>query len=119
MKTATLFSRMSTAATALAASFAIGLSMQASAEDAPDQANPAAITESLRVSYVQADLATAEGRAAVQARIRQAAEQVCGPTGYREAGSPALASHNRQCVAQATAEAMEQLADTQVATLSR
>ena len=54
----------------------------------------------------------------VENKIKRAAEKVCGPTGYREAGSLAAASHNRKCVEAAMATAVSQLDSSQVATLS-
>ncbi len=118
MKTSTVFTRLYGFTAAAAASFALGFATHANAEESRAYVNPAATTASVSVDYAVSDLATAEGRARLQARIKRAAEKVCGPTGYREAGGLAIASHNRKCVDAAMATAVNQLDSSQVATLS-
>lgn len=67
------------------------------------------------VSYADLDLGTAEGNQALQARLRKAATQVCGPTDRRSAGSPAFAQRNKACVNAALADALRQLSASLVA----
>lgn len=119
MKTSTVFTRLYGFTAAAAASFALGFATHANAEESRAYLNPAAATTaSVSVDYAESDLATAEGRATLQARIKRAAEQVCGPTGYREAGGLAAASHNRKCVEAAIETAVNQLDSSKVAALS-
>ena len=119
MKSSTVFTRLYSATTAAAISLALGFSTQASAEETQAYVNPAAATTaSVSINFAESDLATAEGRAVVEHKIKRAAEKVCGPTSYREAGSLAAASHNRKCVEAAMATAVSQLDSSQVATLS-
>ena len=119
MKTSKVFTRLYGATAAAAVSFAIGFSTNANAGETLAYVTPAAATTtSVSINYAESDLATAEGRAALQARIKRAAEKVCGPTGYREAGSLTAASHNRQCVEAGLEAAVNQLDSGQVAALS-
>lgn len=108
------------AISAAALSLTIGFCAQVGAEEVQDYSIPAATsTQSVSIHYAPADLSTKESRAILQSKIKQAAEQVCGPTGYREAGSLAIASHNRKCVNDALEAAHSQLDESRVAALSR
>jgi UrcA family protein len=115
MKTSTLFGTIS----AFVFSLALGLSSPAGAGEAQAYSIPLATsTESVSISYTNADLHTEEGRAILQSKIKHAAEKVCGPTSFREAGSIANASHNRKCVNDAVTAAASQLDASRVASLS-
>ncbi len=67
------------------------------------------------VSYTRSELATADGRAAVEDRIRQAAEQICGSTSLHEAGSIAIVSQRKACRSDAVDRAMSSIGADQVA----
>lgn len=115
MKTSIFFGTIS--ATVL--SLALGLSAPAGAEEAQAPNTPrSASTESVSISYSNAELGTEEGRSTLQRKIKRAAEQVCGPTSYREAGSLAIASQNRKCVNDAVTAAATQLDASSVASLA-
>lgn len=64
---------------------------------------------SVRVQFRQSEMATAEGRAALQHRIERAAKDVCGPLGAREAGGLRLAVRNHQCYTNAIDSALSQI----------
>jgi len=70
------------------------------------------------VAYSRAELETDDGRAAVEQRIRKAADAVCGPRGYRDAGSLSAAAYNKACYQQAIAQAMTQIDAASIASIS-
>ncbi len=114
MKNIAIKSILSVAALTLTA----GLSSQATAGAMDETFVKGAAAPSKTVTYDRGELATAEGRARVERRIGNAAEAVCGPTDFREAGSLTLASKNESCVEQAIAAAMSKVvADQQVAAI--
>lgn len=63
----------------------------------------------MRIQFTRSELASIEGRAALQHRIERAAKYVCGPLGAREAGGLRLAARNRQCYTNAVDSALSQL----------
>lgn len=64
---------------------------------------------SVRVQFTRSEMATAEGRAALQHRIERAAKTVCGPLGAREAGGLYLAARNHECYSNAVDSALSQI----------
>ena len=62
-----------------------------------------------RVSFHRSDLATEDGRAIVERRIKRAAENVCGSQNLREVGSLSIVARNRECYDGAVAQAMDQI----------
>lgn len=69
------------------------------------------------VSFSPSELATVEGRAAVEHRVREAAEDVCGPMDYHRAGGLSGVADSKQCYKQAVAAAMSQIDAGQVASI--
>ncbi|RLQ22073.1 UrcA family protein [Seongchinamella sediminis] len=100
-----------------ALTLAAGLSSQAVAGAIDETLVHGAAVATKTVTYDRAELATADGRARVERRIENAAAAVCGSTGFREAGSLAIASKNKACIAQATASAMSQVGADRVAAI--
>ena len=77
----------------------------------------AANTQSIRIKFSAADLASDEGRAELHSRIKRTARKVCGPTTWREAGGLRNMSRNRACYDSAVESALGQLEPRQVAAL--
>lgn len=69
------------------------------------------------VAFSRAELATAEGRATVERKIRRAAESVCGSRDLRVTGSVSVAARNEACFESAVAEGMAQLNAGQLASI--
>ena len=105
--------------TIAAFSIATSLAVPATAEDVPTAALPDAGSpiQSISIQYAPAQLSSEEGRANLYGKIKNAAEQVCGPTGLRETGSLSIASRNRKCVEDAMSAAMGQVGSSQLAAL--
>ncbi|MEM6581621.1 MAG: UrcA family protein [Pseudomonadota bacterium] len=105
-------------ATAIACSLLI--SSLASAETAIEQSSQSQAfqTQSISIAYSSAELATAESRAALYNKIKNAAKQVCGPTSAHEAGGLRLASRNRDCYEDTIEQAMDQIGNGQLASLA-
>ena len=113
MKNIAIKSILSVAAMTLTA----GLSSQAAAGAMDETFVQGGAVPTKVVTYDRGELATAQGRARVERRIENAAESVCGPTDFREAGSLTVASKNRSCVDQAVESAMSKVGADQVATI--
>ena len=98
-------------------SVAVSLALPAAAEETPEAAIPQAGTgiQSISIQYASAELNSEEGRTNLYGKIRQAAREVCGPTGLREAGSLTIASRNRRCMEDAMSVAMGQVGSSQLA----
>jgi UrcA family protein len=113
MKTFTPANIISAATLSLALSF----SAVASAETTSAEfVNDAAVkVQSVSVTYARAELSTEDGRAELYSKLRQAARQVCGPSGLREAGSLNIASRNRKCYEDALAASLSQVGTGQIA----
>ena len=60
----------------------------------------------VHITYNAADLTSQYGRERLERLIRRAAEQVCGSSQYRVAGSLAQAAENRKCYRDAVEEAL-------------
>ena len=113
MKNTAIKSILSVAALTLTA----GLSSQVAAGAMDETFVQGQAVPSKTVTYDRGELATAQGRARVERRIENAAEAVCGPTDFREAGSLSIASKNRSCVEQAIESATSQVGADQVAAI--
>lgn len=107
--------------TAAAVMFTAGLAGQASAEAVHEQAASEAGVSIATVSipYATAELSTEPGRSELYRKIRQAAREVCGPTGLRDAGGLANSSRNRKCYKEAVAVAISQVGSSQLAAIAR
>ena len=73
---------------------------------------------SVRVQFARSEMATPEGRAALQQRIEHAARAVCGPLGAREAGGLYMARRNHQCYSDAVDSALSQIEAGELASIS-
>ena len=106
--------------TAAALSLAVSLSNQAMAERAPEIAilEAGVIVQTVSIPYSQAELATDGGRDTLYSKIRNAAQEVCGPTGLRETGSLSISVRNRKCYQEAVDAAVSQVESGQVASIS-
>ena len=83
-------------------------------------AHPLSIeTQTVTVEYDQMELATEEGREAVEFRISKAAREVCGPSSVKEAGDLEFATRNRQCYRDAVSAAHSQLETAAAAVTGR
>lgn len=71
--------------------------------------------KSVSISYSAADAATPEGRALLEARIEQAARDICGPSDLHLAGSLATAARNDECFEQTVDDALSQIGANSVA----
>ena len=69
------------------------------------------------VSFERSELATAEGRAEVESRIRRAARLVCGSNDHREVGTLHAVARNEACFDRAVEDAMGQLTSTRIASV--
>ena len=94
-----------------------GLSFNAAAESMDETLVEASAVPTKTVTFTRSELATEEGRAAVEARIRDAAEDVCGPMDYHRAGGLAGVADSRECLDGAVAAAMSQIGAGQVAAI--
>lgn len=114
MNKTTIKSILSVAALTLTA----GISMNASAGSVSETIVHGQVLPTETVTFKQSELATAEGREAVEKRVRNAAENVCGPTDYRIAGSLSRSAKNKECQSQAVAQAMTQITNDSVASIN-
>ncbi|AQA17331.1 hypothetical protein BST95_02900 [Halioglobus japonicus] len=94
-----------------------GLSFNVAAENIDETLVEASQVPSKSVSFTRAELATEEGRLAVENRIREAAEDVCGPMDYHRAGGLAGVADSRECLDNAVDAAMSQIGADQVAAI--
>lgn len=113
MKAIAIKSILSAAALAVTA----GISINASADQVNETLVEASAVPSKTVLFDPSELATVEGRAAVEHRIREAAEDVCGPMDYHRAGGLAGVADSKACYNQAVAQAMSQIDAGQVASI--
>jgi UrcA family protein len=68
-------------------------------------------TDSVVVSLDDLDLGSAEGRKAMDSRLRAAAKQVCGHEGSRRTGSLSHYAKTRACYKEALADARGQVSE--------
>lgn len=61
------------------------------------------------VKYSPLNASTAFGRAEIEAQVKRAASQLCGPRSFREAGSLSEMRRNKSCYNEAVKDAMSQL----------
>ena len=113
MNKTTIKSILSVAALTFTASYSIG----SAAETVSETVIHGSALQSQSVSYSKAELQTSDSRAVVERRIERAAEKVCGPQGFREAGGLSRAGKNRECFDHAVDDAMSQIGADQLATL--
>ena len=73
------------------------------------------VLPSQSVSFYRSELATTEGRAAVERRIERAAEQVCGSLDLREVGSLSRVARNKECYDGAVTQAISAVSGNNVA----
>ena len=93
-----------------------GMAVQASAETVTSVTADAVTEKTQRtVSIADLDLTSPEGQEALHYRLARAAEQVCGPSDLRQAGSIAQANRNRDCYRQSLSEAMAEVNQSAVA----
>ncbi len=102
-------------ATALAVT--AGISINAAAGQVDETLVEGAAVPSKAVTFSRAELATTEGRDAVERQIRNAAEAVCGSRDVRIAGSLSVLAENEECYERAVNDAMAQLSAGQVASI--
>ncbi|MEP4145822.1 MAG: UrcA family protein [Halioglobus sp.] len=114
MKKTAIKSILSVAALTLTA----GISMSASAGSVSETIVHGHAVPAEAVTFKQSELATAEGREAVEQRVRKAAENVCGPSDYRIVGSLSRSAKNKECQSQAVAQAMTQITNDSVASIN-
>jgi UrcA family protein len=69
------------------------------------------------VSFERSELATAEGRAMVERRIRRAARLVCGSDDHHVAGTLHAVARNEACYDRAVEKAMAQIVGDSVASI--
>ena len=102
-------------------SIAMSVAVPAAAERAPEAAMPEAGTgiRTVSIQYAPTELSTESGRAKLYAHIKRAAREVCGPVGYLQAGSVAMASRNRKCAEQAVSDAMARVNPGQMTSAGR
>jgi len=105
--------------TLAAATLAVGavVTSGASAEAMDSTLVRAPAVPSTVVSYKRSELASAEGLAAVERRLRHAAESVCGSTDLRIAGSLSRVAERQECANRAVDHAMSQIGANQVASV--
>ena len=101
--------------TAIMATFAAALTglcgaaqAAGSAEETTTATGAAHRTERV-VTYADLDLTAEQGREALAHRLNQAAQNVCGPTDHRLAGSLRAAARNRDCARKAFDNAMSRI----------
>jgi UrcA family protein len=108
-----LVAKSTLAATALAVSLGTVTAARAGQLDETVIHEKSAV--SATVTFSRADLATADGRELLERRIRRAAEKVCGPLSYRDAGSLGILAERRECYNRAVDQAMSEVAAGQLA----
>lgn len=113
MKAFAIKSILSAAALAVTA----GLSTGAAASQLDETVVEGIAVPTASVSFSRAELATTEGRATVERKVRNAAEAVCGSRDLRIAGSLAAAARNETCYEEAVSQGMSQLNASQVASI--
>jgi UrcA family protein len=113
-------SGLNTALTAAAFSLALSAASQASAGQANGDFATSEDdgTQSIRIEYARAQLATDDGLDMLYRKIKRAAAEICGPRGLREAGGLSNASRNRKCYEEAVGAAVSQVGSTRMAGLS-
>ncbi|QIB66252.1 UrcA family protein [Kineobactrum salinum] len=77
----------------------------------------AVAVRSVAVSVADLDLASSEGQDTMYYRLSQAAREVCGPSGYRQAGGARQAARNQACYHQALSDALAQASAGRMASL--
>ena len=102
-------------ATALAVT--AGISINAAAHQMDETLVEASGAPTKTVTFDQSELATLEGRAAIEARVRDAAKDVCGPMDYRRSGGLSELKDRKECYDRAVAQAMSQINADQVAAI--
>lgn len=105
MNSNTIKTTLSAAALTLAA----GFSVHAGAGQLDETLVQGTVVPTKTIAYSRTELATAAGREALAQRVRAAADAVCGPRGYRAAGSLSAAAYNKACYRDAIAQAMIQV----------
>jgi UrcA family protein len=113
MKAFALKSIVSAAALAMTASVSLG----AAAEQIDETLVEGAAAPTATVTFSRAELATTEGRATIERKIRNAAEEVCGSRDLRMAGGLAAAARNEVCYEDAVVQGMSQLNANQFASI--
>ncbi len=103
----------------LAVTVSIGVMATAKAEQVDETLVKGEALRTETVTFSRAELATEDGREAFEYRVRHAAEKVCGSVSYREVGSLAIYTRNKECYNQAIADALSQVDRNQVASTAR
>ncbi len=114
MKNTAIKTILSVAALTLTA----GMSVHSSAETLDETLVQGKAVPAETVTFKQSELATVDGRAAVEKRVREAAENVCGPSDYRIAGSLSRVVKNKECQNAAVAQAMAEINSESVAAIN-
>lgn len=105
MKNLAIKSTLSAAAVALS----LGMVMSAKADQVTETLVRGAAVPTKTITFNRAELSTETGRAALEHRVRRAAEQVCGHMSYRESGGLARYTERKECYDQAVSQAMSQV----------
>lgn len=110
---------LNSAITAAAFSLALGVSSQANAEQFNDDfmTGDNDRVQSIKIQYARGELATDNGLEVLYGKIKRAAEEICGPTGLREAGGLTNATRNRKCYDDAMSAAISQVGADRMAGL--
>ncbi len=113
MKASAIKSILSAAALAVTA----GVSISAAASQLDETVVEGIAIPTASVTFNRAKLATTEGREAIERKIRNAAEAVCGSRDLRVAGGLTAAARNETCYEEAVSQGMSQLNASQVASI--
>lgn len=100
---------------AAAVALSLGMVMNAKAEQVGETLVQGTAMPSETISFSRAELSTEASRAALEYRIREAAEQVCGSVSYRQAGNLGEYTKRKDCYDQAVSQAMSQIGADQIA----
>ncbi|MFT4768534.1 MAG: UrcA family protein [Glaciecola sp.] len=107
--------RKVTIATAVSGMLAV-VALQASAESTTKVvADYIATPTQVAVNFSDLDLTSAAGQEALQYRLASAAEQACGHSDFRRAGSVSRAARNDECYEQSLSRALSKVTASSVA----
>lgn len=104
---------------AAALAVSLGTIMTAKAEQLNETFVQAPGVRTEAVTYSHAELASEDGREAVERRIEKAAEKVCGLESYSITGNVGRYGKAKECYGQAVAQAMSEVNNDQVASIAR
>ena len=103
--------------TLAAACIIAGTAFQANAGSITEvTANAVTDKQEATVDFTDLDLSSPQGQEALHYRLSRAAEQVCGPSDVRKAGSVAQAARNASCYKESLSRALSDVNTSAVAT---